>query len=103
MSIRPVDMQVLIPKASEIGRTYDLNNSEQNLAAQQSFKNEVDKQYDDLSNTVMDSNKSENLVDEDGSNKSKERRERQNRRKKENKKDEIKKDRFQPGMFNIQV
>ncbi len=103
MSIRPVDMQVLIPKASEVAKTHNLNNGEQSLAAQQSFKNEIDKHYNDLTTTVTDPNKSESLVDEDGSNKDKDRRQRQRKRREKDKKEEAKKSNNQQGLFNIQI
>lgn len=71
MSIRPVDLQVILPKSPEISQIHNnINNRPENQ--QQVFAQHLQKQVEHNQQQVLQTNKSEKQnVDKDGSNKNK--------------------------------
>ncbi len=65
MSIRPIDMQVMVHKSADI---HKLNNNEsgKHEVTQQQFSQQLEKQTKNSDQQIMQSNKSEHSVDKDG-------------------------------------
>lgn len=71
MSIRPVDLQVMLPKSSEVAQIHN-NISNRPESQQQLFAQHLQKQVEHNQQQVLQTNKSERQnVDKDGSNKNK--------------------------------
>jgi len=86
MSIRPVDMQVLLPRSSEVNRITN-NDNKGPESQQQQFAQMLTKQAEQAQQQVVSAMRSENPnVDKDGSNK--DGREERARKKKGNAKEE---------------
>jgi len=69
MSIRPVDMQVLLPRSSEVNRITN-NDNKGSEAQQQQFAQMLTKQAEHEQQQIISAFRSENpTVDKDGSNK----------------------------------
>lgn len=71
MSIRPVDLQVMLPRSTEVGKIQNnINNRPENQ--QQLFAQHLQRQVEHDQQHVIQTNKSEKqTVDKDGSNKNK--------------------------------
>ena len=81
MSIRPVDLQVLIPRSAEINRA-DQSEARRPDTLHQMFSETLQKKVEHDLNQVLNTNKTEqDGVDKDGSNKNKHERNRKNNKK----------------------
>jgi len=68
MSIRPLDMQVIIPKAPEVSQQYP-DQSHRVITEQQQFAQQMEKQISQNKEKVQSSNKPEYAVNKDSQNK----------------------------------
>lgn len=58
MTVRPIDMQILLPKVPEVGRTQQIQNNHEQSQAQQ-FASELNKQAKHAENQVQNSKEAE--------------------------------------------
>ncbi len=102
MSIRPVDLQVLVQKSSEVNRVS--NGSERHDASAQAFANVIKKEVSQQEQQVVHSHKTDkDPVDKDG--KGGNAYSKKSRDKREEKKDESKQDKQykETSMFDMKV
>lgn len=86
MSIRPVDMQIAVSRAQELGKAPELNADKTVL--QEAFKTEMQKQVDRNMEKVIETRELEKLVDENGHNKREQEKQKKKRKKEEEDKQE---------------
>jgi hypothetical protein len=83
MSIRPVDLQVLLPKSSEMTKVQGADNRNEHLMQQQ-FAEQLQKEVTTQHQQVLNAQKSDNPnVDKDGRNNSKDDNRRRRRQKRQ--------------------
>lgn len=86
MSIRPIDMQVIIPKTSEISQ-HNQGEAHKGEIQQQEFAQQMEKQINQNQQQVLSSNKPEYAVNDEGHNKSQYQRNKSKKKKDKDKKD----------------
>ncbi len=70
MSIRPIDLQAIIPKSYEINRINSFDAAKAEMFKKQ-FKEKIEQDENDLKETISDTEKNSQLVDKDGKNNNK--------------------------------
>ncbi|NLM13140.1 MAG: hypothetical protein GX209_05300 [Epulopiscium sp.] len=91
MSIRPLDMQVIIPKTPEVSQQYQ-DQSHRGIMEQQQFAQHMEKQISQNKEKVQSSNKPEYAVNKDSQSKNQYKKNNSKKKKKEknqNNKEEI--------------
>lgn len=100
--IRPVDMQVLIPKTNEVARTEQVQ-AQKHLSEQMQFAQQMEKQIDFNSQHVIETGKSENtVISKDGGKKNTGKQDKKKRDKKK-KDDENDANKSATSIFDIKV
>lgn len=101
MAIRPVDMQLTVPKTAEYSQQHQGEINKQH-AAQMAFTQASTKEAERQHTAVIETNESERSVNKDGGNKQEQQR--RNRKKKPGEKDgEKEKDNTGTGLFDVRI
>ena len=102
MSIRPIDMQVIIPKTSEVSKISHTENQKP-MEEQMQFATQLDKQYIQNQQQVLEGSKSEKseIKDREGRNKREYSKSKEKKNEQENKKD--KKPADSTSIFDVKI
>ena len=104
MSIRPVDMQITINNGSEISKMNNNQESNRPEVQNQRFGNELQKQTEINTQTVLNSNKSEqDAIHKDGKGQGGSNSNKKNRRKSEKKTSDKSMKAEKTGMFDVSI
>ncbi|NLK20789.1 MAG: hypothetical protein GX308_01610 [Epulopiscium sp.] len=99
--IRPIDMQVIIPKTSEISRQHH-GEAQKGEVEQHQFAQQMEKQVYQNQQQVVSSNKPESTVNQDGRNKSQYQKNHSKKQKNKNQKDK-KEDSTKSSIIDIRI